>query len=40
MSATVVTEVKEQVVDRVPKRIKELQFGILYRMYLVSHGAC
>ena len=25
---------KEQVLDRVPKRIRELQFGILYEMTL------
>lgn len=33
--ATAATDVKEQVVDRIPKRIKELKFGIPYAV--VSH---
>ncbi|KAJ9657821.1 DNA-directed RNA polymerase III subunit C1 (rpo31) [Coniosporium apollinis] len=38
MSATVVAEVKEQVVDSVPKRIKELQFGILSNQDIVNQA--
>lgn len=30
--AAAATDVKEQVVDRIPKRIKELKFGIPYAM--------